>query len=182
MIGRKSKEGDSHNPFHSTNALTTCFPFAIFQRMESFLASHGYLGLFVLSILASTLLPIGSEWLLVLMLLNGSEPIFIVAIASVGNYLGGCTTWAVGVWGGPFLVRRVLRIDRAAEATAERFYRRYGAWSLLLSWLPIIGDPLCLAGGILKVGFARFSLLVFTGKLIRYAGVAWLTLGTMRIV
>lgn len=150
--------------------------------MESFLAAHGYSGLFALSFLASTLLPVGSEWLLVLMLLNGNEPVATVAVATVGNYLGGCTTWAVGVWGGPFLVRRILRIGPAAEEAAVRFYGRYGVWSLLLSWLPIIGDPLCLAGGILKIGFTRFSLLVFTGKLVRYAGVAWLTLGGIRIL
>jgi membrane protein YqaA with SNARE-associated domain len=178
MNFRKSKEGEGHHL--STNALTTRPLSDTFRRMESFLASHGYPGLFVLSFLASTLLPVGSEWLLVLMLLKGSDPLAAVAVAAVGNYLGGCTTWAVGVWGGPFLVRRILRIDPAAEAAAERFYRRYGAWSLLFSWLPFIGDPLCLAGGILKVGFIRFSLLVFTGKLIRYAGVAWLTLGSMR--
>ena len=144
--------------------------------MESFLASHGYQGLFVLSFLASTLLPIGSEWLLIGLLLQGYDPLATVAVATVGNYLGGCTTWAVGIWGGAFLVNKVLRIDPAAAASAERFYRKYGVWSLLLSWVPVIGDPLCLAGGILKVDFLRFSLLVGTGKLVRYAGVAWLTL------
>ena len=150
--------------------------------MESFLASHGYSGLFALSFLASTLLPVGSEWLLVLMLLNGNDPLATVAIATIGNYMGGCTTWAIGVWGGPWLVRRILRIDPAAEEAAVRFYRRYGAWSLLLSWLPVIGDPLCLAAGILNVDFTRFSILVFTGKLARYVVVAWLTLGGMRIL
>lgn len=145
--------------------------------MESFLASHGYQGLFVLSFLASTLLPVGSEWLLVFMLLQGNDPVATVAVATVGNYLGGCTTWAVGIWGGPFLVQRVLRIGPAAEAAAVRYYQKYGVWSLFFSWLPVIGDPLCLAGGILKVDFLRFSLLVFTGKLVRYGGVAWLTLG-----
>ena len=150
--------------------------------MESFLASHGYSGLFALSFLASTLLPVGSEWLLVLMLLQGNDPLATVAVATIGNYLGGCTTWAIGVWGGPLLVRRILRIDPATEEAAVGFYRRYGVWSLLLSWMPIIGDPLCLVGGILKVDFSRFSLLVFTGKLVRYAVVAWLTLGGMRII
>lgn len=91
------------------------------------------------------------------------------------------TTWAIGIAGGPFLVRRILRIGAAAEESAKRFYRRYGVWSLLFSWLPIIGDPLCLAGGILKVGFGRFSLFVFTCKLARYAVVAWLTLGGMQM-
>ena len=150
--------------------------------MESSLASHGYSGLFVLSFLASTLLPVGSEWLLVLMLIKGNDPFAAVSIATVGNYLGSCTTWAIGIWGGPLLVRRILRIDPATEEAAVRFYRRYGVWSLLLSWMPIIGDPLCLAGGILKVDFTRFSLLVFTGKLVRYAVVSWLTLGGMWIL
>lgn len=150
--------------------------------MESSLASHGYSGLFVLSFLASTLLPVGSEWLLVLMLLKGNDPFSTVSVATVGNYLGSCTTWAIGIWGGPLLVRRILRIDPATEEAAVRFYRRYGVWSLLLSWMPIIGDPICLAGGILKVDFTRFSLLVFTGKLVRYAVVSWLTLGGMWIL
>ncbi len=150
--------------------------------MESFLFSHGYFGLFMLSFLASTLLPVGSEWLLVLMLLQGNDPLATVAVATIGNYMGGCTTWAIGVWGGPWLVRRILRIDPVTEEAAVRFYRRYGVWSLLLSWLPIIGDPLCLAAGILNVDFTRFSILVFTGKLARYVVVAWLTLGGMRIL
>lgn len=150
--------------------------------MEVSLASHGYSGLFALSFLASTLLPVGSEWLLVLMLLKGNDPLSTVSVATFANYLGSCTTWAIGIWGGPLLVRRILRIDPTTEEAAVRFYRRYGVWSLLLSWMPIIGDPLCLAGGILRVDFARFSLLVFMGKLVRYAVVAWLTLGGMWIL
>ncbi len=145
--------------------------------MEQFLVSHGYTALFVLSFLASTIIPMGSEWLLVAMLLNHSDPFAAVAVATIGNTLGAGTTWAIGLYGGPYLIRRVLRIDAAAEAAAVRFYRRCGVWSLLLSWLPVIGDPLCLAGGVLRVGLGRFSLLVFTGKLARYAAVAWLTWG-----
>jgi len=149
--------------------------------MEQFLASHGYPALFALSFLASTLIPVGSEWLLAVMLMNRHDPVMTVAVATIGNTLGAMTTWAIGIAGGPFLVRRVLRIGAAAEESAKRFYRRYGVWSLLFSWLPVIGDPLCLAGGIFKVGFGRFSVLVFTGKLARYAVVAWLTLGGMQI-
>jgi len=144
--------------------------------MEQFLLSHGYAALFGLSFLASTIVPVASEWLLVAMLLNHGDPFAAVAVATIGNTLGAVTTWAIGTFGGPFLIRRVLRIDAAAEAAAARFYGRYGVWSLLLSWLPVIGDPLCLAGGVLGVGLGRFTLLVFTGKLLRYAAVAWLTL------
>ncbi len=144
--------------------------------MDDFIVNHGYPALFLLSFLASTLIPLGSEWLLVTMLLNRHDPFLTVALASVGNYLGACSTYAIGLYGGPLLIRKVLRIDEAAEQRADRLYARYGSWSLLCSWLPIIGDPLCLVGGLLKVRFARFSLLVFSGKLARYIVVAWLTL------
>jgi membrane protein YqaA with SNARE-associated domain len=146
--------------------------------MHDVLASHGLPALFLLSFLASTLVPLGSEWLLVVLLLKGTAPAAAVTTATVGNWLGAVTTWAIGVWGGPYLIRRILRISPPDEERAERFYARYGSWSLLLSWLPVIGDPLCLVGGLLRVDFLRFSLLVFTGKLARYVVVAWVTLRT----
>jgi membrane protein YqaA with SNARE-associated domain len=150
--------------------------------MENILSAHGYPSLFLLSFLASTLVPLGSEWLLATMLMSKNDPLMTVAVASLGNYLGACTTWLIGIYGGPFLIRRVLRIDAAAEERAKAFYGRYGAWSLLLSWLPVIGDPLCLVGGTLKIGFGRFSLLVMSGKAARYGAVAWLTMEGMRAV
>lgn len=144
--------------------------------MEQLIANHGYPALFLLSFLASTLLPLGSEWLLVLLVVRRGDPLLAVAVATAGNYLGACTTYLIGLYGGTLLVRRLLRIDEAAEDRAQRLYQRYGAWSLLFSWLPVVGDPLCLVGGLLRVGFGRFSLLVGSGKLLRYAAVAWLTL------
>jgi membrane protein YqaA with SNARE-associated domain len=144
--------------------------------MHDFLASYGYMALFALSFLASTLIPLGSEWLLVTMLLQRHDPYLSIAVASLGNYLGACTSYWIGLAGGPYLIRNLLRIDDVSQKRAEHLFQRYGSWSLLLSWLPVIGDPLCLAGGVLKTGFARFSLLVFSGKLGRYAVVAWLTL------
>lgn len=144
--------------------------------MEEFLVAHGLPALLLLSFLAATLIPLGSEWLLVILLMNGADPLPAVATATLGNTFGALTTYAIGLWGGPFLVRRVLRVDGEAQRRGERFYARFGAWSLLLSWLPVVGDPLCLAGGILRVGFGRFVLLVSLGKLARYATVAFLTL------
>lgn len=144
--------------------------------MEDFLASHGLPALFLLSFLASTLIPLGSEWLLVSLLLRGADPVEVVALATAGNTLGAFTTYLIGLYGGNVLIRRVLRIDDRARNRAERIYTRYGCWSLLLSWLPVIGDPLCLVGGLLRVRFARFALLVFSGKLARYVTICWLTL------
>jgi membrane protein YqaA with SNARE-associated domain len=140
--------------------------------MSVLLLDNGYLALFLVSFSASTLLPLGSEWLLVALILKGFDPAVSVTVATAGNYLGACTTYWIGVYGGPFLIGRVLRIDETAESRARRFYARYGAWSLFFSWLPVIGDPLCLVAGLLGAGFCRFSLLVFAGKLARYASVA----------
>ena len=144
--------------------------------MHEWLINYGFYSLFILSFLASTLVPLGSEWLLVAMLLSKSDPFTAVGIASAGNYLGALSTYWIGLYGGDFLKRRVLRMDEKSTQKAEKFYARFGSYSLLLSFLPIVGDPLCLIGGVLRVGFIRFSLLVFSGKLARYAAVAWLTL------
>lgn len=144
--------------------------------MDVLIVDHPCLALFVLSFLAATLVPIGSEWLLILLLSRGGDPALLVAVATAGNSLGACTTYAVGLYGSSWLITRVLRIDPEQQHRAEQYYARYGSWSLLLSWLPIVGDAICLVGGLLQVGFVRFAVLVASGKLVRYAVVSWLTL------
>ncbi|OGQ96981.1 MAG: hypothetical protein A2521_11645 [Deltaproteobacteria bacterium RIFOXYD12_FULL_57_12] len=150
--------------------------------MEAFFANHGYLMLFLVSFLAATLLPLGSEWLLAAMLLQDFAPLPVIAVATLGNTLGACTTYLIGLYGGPFLIRKLLRINEPAQQRAERFFQKYGVWALLFSWLPVVGDPLCLAGGLFRVPFSRFSLLVFIGKLGRYATLAVFVLGGMQVI
>lgn len=144
--------------------------------MELWLLDHGYSALFLLSFLASTLVPLGSEWLLALLLVDGFDPITVVAVATAGNSCGALTTYAIGLWGGPFLIQRILRISPDTQERAEKYFSRYGSWALLFSWVPVLGDPLCLAGGVLRIGFWRFSFLITTGKLLRYLVVAKLIL------
>ena len=110
------------------------------------------------------------------MVLQRHDPLLTVLVATIGNYLGACTSYAIGIYGGDFLIRNLLRIGDAERARAEHFFAKYGSWALFFSWLPIIGDPLCLAGGVLKIPFSRFSILVASGKALRYSAVAWLTL------
>lgn len=145
------------------------------EILPSLADSPGLPALFLLSFLASTILPIGSEWLLVIMLGQGFPLVDLVLTASVGNFLGAATTYGIGVWGSAFLIGTVLRISDSHLDRAKTLYGRYGKWSLLLSWLPVVGDPLCLAAGIFRVGFSRFALLVFAGKFSRYAALALLT-------
>ena len=147
--------------------------------MAEFVVAHGYLSLFMLSFLAATVVPVGSEWLLVALLYSSLNPIGLLAAATIGNVLGACTTYAIGVYGGPFLVEKVLRMNHQTREKAAVQYRKYGAWSLLLSWVPIIGDPLCLVGGIFKTPLAWFVSLVLAGKFGRYAFIQYITLQTI---
>ncbi len=144
--------------------------------LHDWLNQPGYGALFSLSFLASTLIPIGSEWLLAMMVLRGYDPVAAVAAATVGNLLGAMTTWLIGVYGGRWLIERVVRVSAEQEQRARGLYQRYGKFSLLFSWLPVIGDPLCLVGGLLGVNWLTFGTLVGIGKLARYAAVAILAL------
>lgn len=140
--------------------------------MEQWLLEYGYPALFLLSFLAATLVPLGSEWLLAVLLLNGFDLMIVVPVATLGNSCGALTTYAIGLWGGPYLIERILKISPDRQRQAELYFSRYGSWALLFSWVPILGDPLCLAGGVLRTGFWRFILLVSAGKFVRYLVVA----------
>jgi len=144
--------------------------------MLELLNEYGLLSLFLISFCASTLLPLGSEWFLVMLLLQGSNPVAAVIIATLGNSLGAGTSYLIGYYGGDWLAKKLLRIDKKQQLRAESWFNRYGSWSLLLTWLPIIGDPLCLVSGMLRTPAVRFSLLVTTGKGLRYSFLTLLTL------
>lgn len=144
--------------------------------MPELLTEHGLLSLLLLSFCASTLLPLGSEWLLVALLLDGLSPASSVAVATLGNSLGALTSYLIGRGGSKWLMRKLLRINPSQQRNAEHWFNRFGSWALLLSWLPVVGDPLCLVSGSLKTPLLRFTLLVTTGKGLRYASVALLTL------
>jgi len=142
--------------------------------MEDFLLAWGYPALFLLSFLAATLVPLGSEWLLAVMLAHGYPAPEVVAVATLGNTFGALTTWAIGWWGSDWLIERVLRIDSTTHARAEKQFRRWGSWSLLFAWLPVVGDPLCLVAGLFRFPLLPFLLLVLFGKGMRYLAVAGL--------
>jgi len=148
--------------------------------MVEFITSNSYLYLFLLSFIAATIVPLGSEWLLVALLIKALDPALLLFSATAGNFLGACTTYIIAIYCTPFLAEKVLRIDSKSRNRAASLYEKYGSWSLLLSWLPIIGDPLCFIGGVFKIPCIKFALLVFTGKLARYAFITAVTLSTFR--
>ncbi|MCD8553270.1 YqaA family protein [Seleniivibrio sp.] len=144
--------------------------------MHEWLLQYGYFSMFLLAFLASTALPLASEWLLVALVIKGLNPVLLLTCAVSGNYLGACTTYAIGFYGSDYAIRKILKISDESRVKAERIYNKYGAISLLFSWVPVIGDPLCLVGGLFKMHFIKYSVLVLIGKFIRYAATVWLTL------
>ena len=127
--------------------------------------------LFGSALLSSTLFPGGSEALLLYRLHQGADPFASVLTATAGNVLGSLITYGMGRFGRQAMQRRSEKTDQHI-ARAERWFKRFGRPSLLLAWLPIVGDPLCLVAGVLRVGVPIFLLLVTLGKLARYAALA----------
>lgn len=143
--------------------------------MEALFMAYGLHGLFVLAFLAATVLPVASEGAVVALVLAGVSPWACVIVATVGNTLGAMTTWGLGRWGSEALLVRVLGLQEAKRVRARALFDRYGAWSLLLAWAPIIGDPLCAVAGLFGLRLSRFLPPVLAGKLARYAVLAWLS-------
>ncbi|HKJ83357.1 MAG TPA: YqaA family protein [Mariprofundaceae bacterium] len=129
--------------------------------------------LFFSALISSTLFPGGSEVLLLYRLHEGSHPLPLVLIATVGNVLGSLITYAMGRLGNEAVHRRWLRIGERDVARAEHGFERYGQPALLFAWLPVVGDPLCLVAGLLRSPLTWFLILVTLGKLGRYAFLAW---------
>jgi membrane protein YqaA with SNARE-associated domain len=144
----------------------------MFESLEGILISYGYVGLFLASFLASTILPFGSEGLLVLLIYKKFNIPALVLVASVGNFLGACTSYYIGLKGRGF-VEKYLRFDPKDIEKAEKIFLKYGPFALLFTWLPFIGDAITVASGILRFKFWIFSILVFTGKFIRYVIIAY---------
>lgn len=107
-------------------------------------------------------------------LATDGNPVGLVISAGTGNLLGSLVTYTMGRAGNAAMHRRWLRIDTKDLARAETWFSRWGRPSLLLAWLPVIGDPLCLLAGLLRVSLVPFVVLVGIGKLARYAFLAWL--------
>ena len=142
--------------------------------MLAHLGTYG--GLFIAAFLAATIFPAQSEaGLATLILVSPASVTLLVATASLGNVLGSVVNWYLGRGIYRFTGERwFLKNTRLSRATS--WYSRYGRWSLLLSWLPIIGDPLTVVAGIMREPLLRFMLIVGIAKTGRYIVVALLTL------
>jgi len=134
-----------------------------------------YLLLFASAFLAATILPFSSEVVLFSLLRDGGDPVTLVVVATLGNTLGSVVNWALGLYLLHFQDRRWFYFSRDQIDKAQRWYQRFGFWSLLFAWLPIGGDALTLIAGIMKLRLWLFLLLVGTGKGLRYISVVFIS-------
>ncbi|MCC6946256.1 MAG: DedA family protein [Bradyrhizobiaceae bacterium] len=132
-----------------------------------------YAALFASAFLSATLLPGSSEAALVGLLAAGQGNVAaLVAVATAGNVLGSAANWVLGRFFSHFRDRRWFPVDARAWERAVQWYARYGIWSLLFAWLPVVGDPLTLIAGVLRTDIRWFIVLVTAGKLARYLALA----------
>ena len=136
-------------------------------------------GLFAIAFVAATILPAQSEAALVGLQLAGYPVVLLVIVASIGNTAGAAVNWALGRGVERFKDRRWFPVSPAALDRATGWYRKWGRWSLLLSWAPIGGDALTVAAGVLREPFWSFVLLVAIAKTGRYVVLAAATAGFM---
>lgn len=143
-------------------------------NITTLLTDYGYISLFITSFLASTILPLGSEGLVALMVFEKFNIYTVVFVASIANFLGACTSYYIGYTGRGFFINKYMRISEEQLQKAENSFKKYGGFSLLFTWLPGIGDAITVAGGLLRYRFIYFAILVFIGKIFRYLLVAYL--------
>lgn len=143
-------------------------------------ALAAYLALFLAAFLAATIVPAQSEAVLVGLILADKQPLLLLLlVATAGNVLGSVVNWLLGRFIEHFRDRPWFPVSPEKLARAEAWYRRFGVWSLLLSWVPIIGDPLTVVAGVLKTPFLTFLALVTLAKAGRYIVLAVVTLGVI---
>ena len=134
-----------------------------------------YFQLSLISFLAATILPFSSEVVLTTMYLSNSfETYFLLIFASIGNIIGSITNWYLGKKITLFQNRKWFPVSPDQLNRSQKYFQKYGLWSLLLAWVPIIGDPLTLLAGVLKVRFGIFFLLVSISKISRYVFILYL--------
>ena len=126
--------------------------------------------LFFWSFLAATIFPVGSEPALVALTRSGGRLPLLLLVATAGNYLGACTTYGLARLAAE---KAATRLESKSGQRAVRLLDRYGRPALLLSWVPLVGDAIVAAAGVVKIPFGSVSLWVIVGKAARYAVVIW---------
>ena len=141
-----------------------------------------YLSLFVVSFMVATIIPFGSEiYFASLLTMDNNNSLLLLIAASTGNILGSAFNWICGYYAAYFIQKKWFPINQNQINKATNFFLKYGKWSLLLAWVPFIGDPLTFVAGTLRYSFLPFLIFVSIGKTARYLVIYFSTLWTINI-
>ena len=128
-----------------------------------------YLSLFAISFLAATILPLSSELMLAgLITTSNYDSLLLLIVASFGNVLGSVFNWVLGFYSRNLAIKKWFPFKETQIERSSKWFNKFGRGSLLFAWIPIIGDPLTLVAGLLRVKFIEFMILVTIGKVSRY--------------
>jgi membrane protein YqaA with SNARE-associated domain len=134
-----------------------------------------YLSLFVISFLAATILPLSSELMLAgLITTSNFDSLVLLIVASFGNVLGSVFNWVLGFYSRNLTIKKWFPFKDEQIERSSKWFNKFGRWSLLFAWVPIIGDPLTLAAGLFRIKFIEFLILVIIGKVSRYVVIFYL--------
>ena len=135
--------------------------------MESLL-EYGYIGLFIGSLLAATVIPFSSDILLIGMLAAGGDIVVTVIVATVGNSVGGMISYAMGYYGEWEWLEKWFKIKRETLEKQKVKVDKYGSWLAFWSWLPFVGDVFAIALGFYRTNVKLTAIFMFVGKSIRF--------------
>ena len=128
-----------------------------------------YLSLFFISFLAATILPFSSELTLAgLISTSNYDNLLLLVVASFGNVLGSVFNWSLGFYSRNLSTKKWFPFKETQIERSSKWFSKFGKWSLLFAWVPIVGDPLTFVAGLLRVRFLDFIILVAIGKVSRY--------------
>lgn len=127
----------------------------------------GYLGLFLGCLLSATIIPFASEGILLAFVLGGYDPLTSLLVATTGNSIGSVSNYGIGLIGNPEKIKKRFRNPERYERFSKSI-QKYGFWMSLLTWIPIIGDPLTILLGFFRVNFWYFLILMTVSKFLRY--------------
>ena len=134
-----------------------------------------YLSLFSFSFLAATVLPFSSELTLAgLISTSNYHNLLLLVVASFGNVLGSVFNWSLGFYSRNLSIKKWFPFKKTQIERSSKWFSKFGKWSLLFAWVPIVGDPLTFVAGLLRVRFLDFIILVAIGKVSRYLIVFYL--------
>lgn len=136
--------------------------------IEDLVIQFGYPGLFVVSFLAATIVPLGSEVLVAAMILSGYNPMGVFIAATTGNSLGAVINYYVGRYGADFIFSRYIKVDPGKRKAVEQRFEKWGSPVLFFAWAPLVGDPLTIVAGGLHLNLYVFTFWVVLGKAFRY--------------